>query len=146
MSLKCPCYNIICNCRKICCNVKPLTRFSVRHESSKGLDKHKTFVSWLYRDSDMTARVYEMRATYATLVTLFLNKVALLAQYWALTKVSRQCIREGRLNSPLIPLPFENPSRPRLMNTNVMAFHFDYLILASCKKFKKKWKQKCEIK
>jgi len=69
--------------------------------------------------------------------TLFLNKVALLVQCRALTKVSRQCIREGRLNSPLIPLSFENPSRPRLMNTNA-TFHFDYLILASCILKKKK--------
>lgn len=104
----------------------------VTNLSSKGLDKHETFMWRLYRDSDMTARVCEMREQRATLGTLFLNKVALLTQCRALTKVLRQCICEGRLNSPLILLPFENPSRPRLTNTNA-AFHFDYLILTSLK-------------
>lgn len=75
-------------------------------------------------------------ATYAALGTLFLNKVGLLAQCQALTKVSRQCIREGRLDSPLIPLPFENPFRPRLTNTSA-TFRFDYLIPASWTNLKK---------
>lgn len=42
-------------------HAKPPTRFSVHRESSKRLDKHETFVWRLYRDSDMTARVREMR-------------------------------------------------------------------------------------
>lgn len=75
--------------------------------------------------------VKNTRATYATLGVLFPNKVALSCR--ALTKIPRQCIREGRLDSPAnSAVSFENLFRPRLTNTSA-TFH-DYLILKKKKK------------